>query len=313
MSLSLTTPEQKWSYADLISSYRFWGIILYFFALSLSTALHTNTLFFERSMLLSEASEQLIKYRSFGVYLGFIPALFACRVKNIYPLYFLGFLHVLSLLLVYTSAESIMFATIGEFLIGLIHGSLLFLIPAYVVSATRSVELLVITLATCTLLRLATFYISLTLLNPPILLPIAFAILSLLVILPAKKQLFHAPPKVRLSSIQEPAYASPAITALLCVIPPYLIFWFIRIHREIRYLKKSPWLMTSRGAGWATVLVPLAIPAISITLNDELIDRLAAEGKETGVRTGWVLFWGLFLPPVATAIIQSKMNRLVKA
>ncbi|APW70863.1 hypothetical protein LFZ4_21070 [Salmonella enterica subsp. enterica serovar Antsalova str. S01-0511] len=50
-----------------------------------------------------------------------------------------------------------------------------------------------------------------------------------------------------------------------------------------------------------------------LTLSGEIRTLLANANENTGIQSGWALFWALLFPPVSIAIIQAKMNRFIVA
>ena len=52
---------------------------------------------------------------------------------------------------------------------------------------------------------------------------------------------------------------------------------------------------------------------LCLMLSDEMCSQLANKEKETGVKTGWILLWGLLFPPVGIAMLQEKCNQLMAA
>ncbi|EIJ2825801.1 hypothetical protein LIS16_004262, partial [Salmonella enterica] len=124
---------------------------------------------------------------------------------------------------------------------------------------------------------------------------------------------YIAPPK-RLSSTQRPECAEPVVVALLAFfIPFYIIYWFFRIHREMQFVAPSPRLMTACGAGWLSAIMPFGTAILCLTLSDEIQTLRANANENTGIQSGWTLFWALLFPPVGIAIIQAKMNRFIVA
>jgi len=325
MEISLPTLSgQKWTCADLLSSYRFWGMLLFFFLINISYTLSStyNYYFWHNTLGIDMRDiSSIIPFTQFGLLSGLILTWFLCRLKNRYPLYIVGLLLLAGTLchwLVNDASQYFWLAT-GTFLSGVSQGAITLLIPMLLAVAVGSVEAFAVAFGFCLfanviiktclpifLYKTWTENLSTTCL--------VIVVLALLVLIPIKASLFYAPPSQRKSSTQRSEHAEPVNVALLAMIVPfYKIYWFVRIHREMQSAMPSSRLMTAHGAGWISALVPLGTAMLCLMLSDEMCSQLANKEKETGVKTGWVLLWGLLFPPVGIAMLQEKCNRLMAA
>lgn len=59
--------------------------------------------------------------------------------------------------------------------------------------------------------------------------------------------------------------------------------------------------------------MPFSTAILCLALSDEIRTLLANKNEDTGIQSGWALFWALLFPPVGVAIIQAKMNRFIVA
>ncbi|HHW4415831.1 MFS transporter [Citrobacter freundii] len=310
---------RKWTCADLLSSYRFWSIFTLFILISIICTLGStyNMYFWQSSLgITPKASGLIIAFGQLGTLMGFMLAWFLCRLKNRYSLYIIALLLVAGTVITFLvkDASGLTLLTIGQFLIAASQGAISLLLPALIAVATGSIEIFVIIFGLCSLIKLltSTYLIAFIFQAAPeniLLMPPTLAIVALVLTLPIKNSLFFAPPPEQKSSTQRPERAEPAFMALLAlIIPFYMVYWFVKIHREIQFVKPSSQLMTAFGAGWVSVLMPFGCAILCMTLNDEL---LSLSKEQAGIKTGWVLFWTLLCPPLGVALIQIKMNNLI--
>ncbi|EFI6379339.1 TPA: hypothetical protein ACGBQD_002856 [Escherichia coli] len=322
MDMSCTrTTEPKWSCADLLSSYRFWGIVIVYLLLSIAYALGaTYSLAYWMSSLhiSSKFIGVIVISGHFGSLFGLILGWFLCRLKNRYSL----FIPVLCLMFgavlclnVNDASESALLA-IGQFLSGMSQGMAMLLIPVLLVAGASSVETFTIALGMCLIIKylvtislaIVAAYVSEYL----ILLTFTASSIALLLLLPMKKALFYTAPPLRHSSAQQPYLSTPFLATLLSFcIPFYIVYWFFKTHQQLQFISPSSRLMTAKGAGWLSALGPFGNALLCMMLNDEINKLLTAKEAKAGIKTGWVLFWSLLLPPIGIAIIQTKMNRVI--
>lgn len=316
--------HQKWTCADILSSYRFWGIFFFFLIQSLLGTLGSSygPYFWNSSLSLpTEHISAIISCIQAGYFLGMVLSWFFCRIKNRNPLYFVALLLIVGTICAFSinDASQEVRLTIGHFLISLSVGIMTLLLPALLFVAIGSTETFVIMFSLCLIAKFFMahcFPIFIFQLNPKDIstVVITFSIFAVLLLLPLKKQLFYVSPPQRSSSTQRPEYANPMSVALLAsCIPFYIVYWFVKIHREMQFVASSPRLMTARGAGWLSAIMPFSAAIMCLMLSDEIRTLLANKKENSGIRTGWTLVWALLYPPVGAAIIQAKMNRFIMA
>lgn len=319
---SMGLASSKWTCADLLSSYRFWGICIFFCLLSANYSLSsTYSYYFWQKTLDVDAKTigLIVSFKQFGFLLGIILSWFLYRLTPRYALYSVALLLLCGTLCIWlvNDASQIICLVAGMLMIGASQGAITILIPAFLAGAVGSISVFAIVFGLLLFIKtlVTTYSFSVTYLIDQENLSITsfiISVIALLLIVPMKKFIFSEPPAKRKSSSQSPQPAQPVVTGLLALIVPfYAIYWFVRIHRELHFFTPSPRLMTAQGAGWLSFLVPLGSAALCMMLSDEICSRLAAKGKETGIKTGWVLFWSLLILPVGIAILQEKANQLM--
>lgn len=318
-------PDKKWTCADLLSSYRFWSIIFFFFALSFISALGASSYsvhFWSQSLSIpANRIGAILAGAQMGYLLGMIASWFVCRIKNRYSLYFVALLLIIGVVCSFyvNDPSEVIRLTIGQFLMRFCVGIMTLLVPMLLFSAIGSTQTFVILFSLCLLFKfIIASYLSIFIYAIPqeyiSSIAITLSIIALLFLLPIKKELFSIAPPKRNSSTQRPECAEPVVVALLAFfIPFYIIYWFVRIHREMQCVAPSPRLMTACGAGWLSTMMPFSTAILCLTLSDEIRTLLANKNEDTGIQSGWTLFWALLFPPVGAAIIQAKMNRFIVA
>ncbi|EGB4284773.1 sugar porter family MFS transporter [Salmonella enterica] len=323
--MEITLPsmsDKKWTCADLLSSYRFWGITFFFLVLSFISSLGSSYGVYFWSKSLSIPADRIgviLVGGQLGYLLGMVASWFVCRIKNCYPFYFVALLLIIGVVCSFciNGPSDVVRLIIAQFLINLGMGIVTLFVPMLLFSAIGSAQTFVILFSLCLLFKfIIAGYLSIFIYSIPYIgiIVITLAVIALLLLLPLKKELFYIAPPKRFSSTQRPECAEPVVVALLAFfIPFYIIYWFFRIHREIQFVAPSPRLMTACGAGWLSAIMPFGTAILCLTLSDEIRALLANKNEDGGIRTGWTLFWALLLPPVGAAIIQAKMNRFITA
>ncbi|WP_411751393.1 hypothetical protein [Serratia sp. (in: enterobacteria)] len=316
----------KWTWADLQSSYRFWGLIFYFvFFASSQYILNINSALYLKQY--TDLSYSLIgiafSAQQAGFVLGFILAWMASRMKTYYLLYLFSALYLLGISLLCFSAENTVCLIVGEVMIGLALGAILLTIPAFIGGAVGTTEVFVLAFGLMVTLKwlnnISTAPLSGWLWDRDMLLDnpsYFFAVLATpmiigtLLLLPIKPRLFNIAPPVRLVAPITPKYREPAITFLLYFVPFYNIYWLVKVHAEIRNYTQSATLLTPRGAGWSAFAASIVTPAIFSTLNDNLRAIIESHGQTARYKTWLIILFAFLLPPVSAALIQSQMNEI---
>lgn len=315
----------RWTWADLVSSYRFWALTLYFALMAGSSTLLTGLF----PMLIRQWTQLpysdlglVLGAQPVGIFCGLLLAWAASRSRQPDSLYLFAGLFVAGTILVCLGGAAVPVLMLGYFLIGLAAGAITLLLPALIAQATGQVETFVLAFGIFMLLKtLASMLAPMTanfssghpLSALHFLLLVATPVLiGTLLLLPLKPRLFaEAPPAREVAPHLEKPQA-PILTFLLTTfVPFYIFFWFVRIHRDVRSYSQSSSLLTPRGAGWMVFLVPFAIPIILSVLCDCVRGLLNERKTSPGIPTGAVIVASLLFPPLGAALAQSQMNRLI--
>lgn len=319
-------PLKRWTWADLQSSYRFWGLVFYF-----TTVVASQYLFNAYSALYIRQAADLpismigiaVGLQQVGMLFGALLAWMASRMKSYFLLYLFSGLYFLGLFLFCFHTNNPFLIMTGEVLIGMGLGAIMLIVPAFIAGAVGSVEAFVLSFGLMVILKTvfgsAMMAVSgwlldmerlfsspgyfFNLLSVPV-------IIGTLLLLPLKPCLFNGEPPVRQARPQPVKYRDPAVTFLLFLVPFYNIYWLVKIHGEIRNYSQSATLLTPRGAGWSAFVTALVTPVIFSTLNDNLRAIIESHGQTARYKTWLIILFAFLLPPVSAALIQSQMNEI---
>ncbi|PVZ82989.1 hypothetical protein C9426_27930 [Serratia sp. S1B] len=319
-------PVKKWTWADLQSSYRFWGLVFYFVAFGFSQYFFNTAglLFIKTNSDLSMAYISIVNAgQQVGLFFGAILAWIASRLKNYYMLYVFSGLVLLGFSLFSFNSGSFEVLVIAEFLIGLGMGAMLLIIPAFIAGAIGSVEAFVLAFGMLVTLKfgfnmvmmpISAYLYTASLLESPVgffALISTPIILGTLLLLPVKSCLFYESPPLRETAPQPAKHRSPVIIFFLFLVPFYYIFWFVKIHAEIRTFTPSPTLLTPKCAGWLMFLIPpFVAPIIVSRLSDNQRAIIESHGQVPRYKTWWVVLCAFLLLPLSAALIQAQMNEI---
>ena len=326
METTQQKPATKWTWADLHSSYRFWGLVFYFVFIASSQYILNiySALYMKQS---SDLSYSIIGVafgaQQAGFLFGVILAWMASRMKSYHSLYLFSAFYLLGLALFCFNTANPFALIAGEVLIGLGLGAIMLIIPAFIAGAVGSTEAYVLAFGLMATLKLLNnisiaplagwlFDMDLLLGNSSYFFAVLVtpAIIGTLLLLPIKAHLFNVAPPVRQAAPAAPKHRDPAITFLLYFVPFYNIYWLVKIHAEIRNYSQSATLLTPRGAGWSAFAVSIVTPAIYSTLNDNLRAIIESHGQTARYKTWLIILFAFLLPPLSAALIQSQMNEI---
>jgi hypothetical protein len=318
-TVALETPA-KWTWADLMSTYRFWALLLFYLLSSASFFMYSTLLPVLRESQNLNISELglLLGVRNFSGLPGLYLAWVTTRWRPVRMLFLIGVLQVVgtSFLVVPALATSPAIRTVGAALWGLGYYTTLLAIPALLADSLGGAKSFVLAFgAVLTFPSLLQMLIPLSIPaglvnseNLAIAL-VAPLVLGALVLLPVRPLLFQeqAPRRGR----KFPAkHREPVAVALLCLVPFYLLYWFYRFHGEAASVAGSRSLLSPLGAVGVS-FVPLMVPIMLTTLIDELNAHSVNVGMGR-LRSSWSIFlWSIFVLPVGVALVQAAMNKFV--
>ena len=327
-NISYKTP---WTWADQISTYRFWGLFFFFIFMSIASFLIINSYFaLFRFFGHSESSLNLLfRIRSFSMIGGLFLAWILAEMKNHYLLYLFSFLMMLGLLIQFLSKSLGSFIT-GSILEGLVFGAIMLGVPAIISGGRGKSEMFVVSFG------LIFFYLTLnrslsggmtlnSLLSEPFQKPtysihmiaLGYVIIGTLFLIPVRSTLFNDDPPKREFGLT-PKQRNPWVVFLLFLVPLYNIYHLVylsyRFHGEVNTISQSQNILSPRAAAWCTAILPIWIvlcPVILASLNGSLITKFQAEGK-TGFYRNWaIILWAFLCVPISSALIQSNMNKFI--
>jgi hypothetical protein len=329
----VSNEDQKhvWTWADQISTYTFWGLVI-FFLFSFSAFLYFNTTYFRFSDVLGVPAAKLgISFSIFGIaglfglLVGWIVIEFG-NVRN--SLIVLAIIQVIGcyLLLNYTGKNYIL-QYIGAGLWGIGYSSIFVIIPSVIAGGKAGMRvfagLYVIILVYERIQSFTVPFVAAGILTRLVEIPgygetgllmfktvsITQVITGLIFLVFINKSLFEGVPKERLKP--HTAYRQDAVlTFLLNLIPIYALYFIYKIHGDLAGFIRSPKLLSKRGAFWITFLFSVTLPITTTTFYD-VIGEYAGSRNIRTYKKWLILLFTIILFPVAAALIQSDLNKLV--
>jgi hypothetical protein len=317
--------EIPWTWADQISSYKFWGITLFFIFLIIPNIIinFSYTIFKENLNLSISEIGTALTIKSIASLGGFWLAWLVVRGKNLFLLYIYAAFTILGLLLLYFTPSFITLC-IAFFLIGLSFGAISLAIPAIISGGRGGSEMFVVSFGLITFYQAFTWnsfsgllgwlFVEVNGYDKFVLIALGCVLLGTLLLIPVKANLFTGNPPKREFSLT-PQFRDPSAVALLCLIPIFNIYYMIhlsyRYHGEINALNPSQNILSPRAGAWCYVLLPMFAPMITSSLNSSLTSKLSEEGNSHYYKNWAVILWSFLLIPVSFALIQSNMNKLI--
>ncbi len=314
-----------WTWADQISTYRFWGILVFFFASTLSLSALTAFLiiYLEGAFgLPASKSAILLSILAIGGLLGFYIAWIAARSKTKSWLILFGMLQLFGgLFLTVPGLASISWIRVsGAFMVGLATGAITLAVPSILAGGRGGMGAFVVVFGMMIFFsRLGELqnYATLGALWDTvgnIALPVVittFMLLGLIFLLPVKSTLFQAAPPERGYSLP-PSDRHPFLVALLCFVPFYWLYWLYRAHGEVASIAPTRSILSPTGAVLACLFVPLITPIVLVSLVDDLNQPARDLGKPA-FKNAWAVFiGGLIFFPLAAGFVQYDLNKTLK-
>jgi len=312
-----TDTQVSWTWADQISTYRFWGLLVFYF---LSAVCVTSLSTFLSLFLTDELG---LQFRDVGIVFtviaiaglfGFYVVWVATRWKTIPVLIIAGVLQLLGGLLITTPglASITILRLAGAFFFGLGAGVVMLAIPSILSGGRGGDKAFVISFGIVFVVTHIGEAFAPALMGAlrnglGIFIPVCM-ILGLIVLLPVKPSLFNAPPPQRIYPLV-PTRRDPISVAILCLIPFYWLYWLYRAHGEVASIAPSRNILSPQASWLASTFAPLLYPVIANSLIDALNTRASELGKPSYSHS-WVIFlWAFTFPPVAMALVQSDLNK----
>jgi hypothetical protein len=316
-----TTNEGSWTWADQISSYRFWGLFLFFVLLLIPNAIinYYFSIFREEFNLTATNLGTFMAVKSFAAFGGIWLVWFMVRLKNHYLLFLFSAFTIIGLLLILI-VPSVFTFYITFFLLGLSVGAIGLAIPTIISGGRGGSEMFIVSFGIITFFEL-TIYLSSSMIVTLfegyklfILVGLASAIIGSVLLIPIKATIFNSDPPKREFALT-PKFREPVVVALLCLIPLYNIYFMLhliyRFHGEINTIYPSQKILSPCAAVWSFLLIPLIPPIIIASLNTSLTSKLLINNTPNFYKTRLVILWSFIFIPISYALIQSNMNQLL--
>lgn len=306
-----------WTWADQLSTYRFWGLAALYF---LSLAGYELTSTFLTKTIAIAAQYSAFHMLSFigGAVLAIYPAWIASRYNAKAVLFIESALQLIGTILVMAAVSSkagpMLIA--GGFLAGLGAAAIGLSVPIILARGrSDAVTFAVAFGALFVFSRLGDVLYSAVLgliynRQAAGAVVVAFAVLPLLFLIPVKASMFKTPPPPRGRSIP-PQRRGPVSAAFACLVPFFHLYWIYRIHGEVACVAPSRSILSPGAAVLIGIFVPFLVPMCLASLSDALNHRASEQGKPPHRNTLAVFLWSLFCVPVALALLQSGLNRAV--
>ncbi len=320
--------NQVWSWADMMSTYRFWGLLVFyvlalFVGMTLNNSIH-SLVFREKSSIGFLGFHFFMYLRIFGVAMGIYLAWAAIRTNPVRGLIIAGILEALGLGVV---ALVEFFEPLGAMLplgiilfnipIRAIIIAIIITVPALLAQANRVAGAFVIVfgvLIAVERLSSGAFHQVTSGINLNVgafgeYLTI-FIILAVGIgfLIPVKRAVFTEKPPDRLYELTPKRRNPVGSFFLIAFIPLYVLYWLYRIHGEVLSLGHDRELLSPR-ASVGIAFVPMMAPIMSTTLI-ETINRRRAEQDKPRLRSPVAVFiWTLLVMPVGFALVQSALNK----
>lgn len=306
-----------WTWADQVSSWRFWGLLISYL-LAVSFGDQVVSLF--RLGLASEEYRRMLSVHfvatGFGVYLAWV----AIKWRPVISLIILAFLKVAGLLLLHNGDTPLWLMSIGWFFVGLSTGAISLAVPAIIAGGRYGGEAFLVAFGIVTTFgRIVSYYAFDWVVDCieafgegyRVYVAVAPVVAGALILLTVKAELFNGNPPVRGYTLT-PIKREPVNVGLLFFfVPFYKSFWLYRAHGEVATVAPSRTLLSPRAALFGSLFVPFLYAMTMASLVDALNQKHQELGRPKFRSPISIFFWAIFFCPMAGAMIQSGINGLL--
>ena len=323
----MTNKNKAWTWAEQVSTYRFWGLFLFFLLFFTIQVLSSHSILFLSGYadLDTEQISVFVALLSSSGFAGIWFAWFAVRLKNHYLLFLYGGITIIGLLLglLIPSPTSLIFA--GA-LIGLGIGATWLTVPSIIAGGRGGAEMFVVSYSLVIFFDRLIPYATLPLFAGFLdkeenffILSLVLAFLGIAFLIPVKSRLFYTPPPEKKEGTHfVPTYRAPWKVALLCLIPVYNIYYTVylsyRLHGEVNTIHPSRTTLSPRAAAWCTLLLGIILlPMIAGSLNSNLVSKIISLGKNSYHKSWVVIACSFIIVPVSFALLQANLNKCIRA
>lgn len=319
--------EPGWTWADQISTYRFWGLFFFYILAGASSTAISSFMF------LKFTQENIPLSMAGGIFSGMAIAglaglgvsFLAIRWKTKLVLVATGVTLFLgsALLLLPSGREGIGLIIPGAILFGLANGVLWILIPALMAGGRGGAEAFVVVVGLMFFLNRIESLMVNTQLGSMVdqlgfsvitIVVLIWNFLGLILLLPVNPAFFTGPPPERNKPLP-PVRRDPWVSGLLFLVPFYWLYWTYRAHGEVCQMTASRKILTPRAAVVGSIFLPYIIFAFELTSLTDALNDQAMISSGTGLSQSPLLIFllGIFLPPVGVGKVQAQMNRALEA
>lgn len=321
------TPETKeppptWTWADQVSSWRFWGLLIsYVLTVSVANAALSMALpaLREGAGVSNWQYGSLVSARYIATGFGFLLAWIAIKWRPVISLVFLAVLNGCGLILLFHEAMPLVARFAGSAMVGLSTGAVSLTVPAIIAGGRCGAEAFLVAFGVVTTFGVIVgsqashaFVACVDAWGFSHIVPIALTpvVVGAIILLTVRGELFTGEPPDRGYTLT-PFKRKPIVVALLFLVPFYGLYWMYRAHGEVSAVAPLRTLLSPRGAVLGSIFVPF-LPVVAMA---SLIDALNCQCQERGrprLHSPVTIFlWACFFAPVAGAMIQSGINGLL--
>lgn len=323
---AMSDAQTSWTWADQLSTYRFWGVLAFYVCSTAAVGLAATWLhiFLSRDLGLSHRDAGLTwAIISLAGFYGFYLAMAGVWWKTLHMLFAAGALQLAGavLLTVPSLAGYAAIRIVGAIFFGIGAGTALLGVPTILASGLGGAHTFVASFGVVLALSRAVAmwfpYLTGALFDrfgsfALAGITVGSIVVGLLFLIPVKPSLFDEPPPPRGRSLR-PTRRNPVAVAFLSgLVPFYALYWLYRAHGEVASLAPSPALLSPWGGVAAGFVAPLMLMT-NATLIDQL-NRRASEQGMAPLRSPLAVFlWTLLFIPVGFGLVQSAINRSIES
>ena len=323
---ALSQDRPAWTWADLLSTYRFWGLFLWFVLTAAGMQYHQLFLFFRLTDVVGFtprlAGTILSIAQGWGLLVALILVWVAIRTRPVLTLLITGGLAALAAFAVAASWPRGLAATVAMlFCLNMGFYVVTLLFPTLVAGALGGYEAFFVAFGVSFLFQylmggaMTPLYASLgasTSVNAttsawPAYISAGLLLLAAICLIPVKHALFTVEPPPRGRSFA-PKYREVFLTALLtAIVPFYVLYWLYQAHGEAAHLRSSRALLSPRGAVWIAAVV-VTFPSILTALAVALLSAQGTEAVAGAVGIAAVPLLGLVMYSIMLTTLADHLN-----
>ncbi len=314
-----------WTWADQVSSWRFWGLVIFYILTfsSINAALDLAIPhFIETGNHKAATFSTLLAVRQIAMGAGLGLAWLAIKWRPRSALVILAALGISGLILLLGLPDSrpawVNFAGWG--LVGLSTGAITLTIPAVIAAGSGGAEAFLVSFGLISILGISGKTIAALVMGlclktwgNDILFQLSTlpAIVGALIVMSVDGRLFTIAPPERGYSLTPRARKPLLVSLFILFVPFYFIYWIYRAHGEVAAVAPSRALLSPRGALFCTLFVPF-LPLVAMAGLIEALNRKRREHNQPPLRSPMAVYlWTLLFPPAGGFLIQSGLNRFL--